>query len=284
MGSLSSTESQTPVDFDHEGDDDVDLFDVVRSCARRWYVFIPLLAIVSWISYSTYNAAQTVYYSNAVIGLAAPSSRIDNAVQGIPVPRNGLLDVGGASLIANMTALGLSEPAVIEKVVASGGIPDYNARMFPSPANMQQLPLVMIEATDADEEAVSLTIQLVSAQAEETLRTLQQQAQVPEAQMVRPFVVSPPSTPYGVMPSRARSTISIFVAGAGLTVVATVLLDVLLCRIRRRRETAHGSTSMTGGHSAGTPSTNGQPSGGAEVNEHDRDTSERFRVGDTRPD
>lgn len=180
----------------------MDLFDVVRSCFRRWYVFVPLLAIVTWLSYSTYNSVQPVYYSNAVIGLAAPSSRIDNAVQGVPVPRNGLLDVGGASLIANMTALGLKEPAVVDKVVASGGIPDYDARMFPSPANMQQLPLVMIEATDADEEAVSITMQLVTAQAEETLRNLQQQAQVPDAQMVRPFMVSPPSTPAAGMPAR----------------------------------------------------------------------------------
>lgn len=245
----------------------MDLFDVVRSCVRRWYVFVPLLAIVTWFSYSTYNSVQPVYYSNAVIGIAAPSTRIDNAPQGVSIPRNGLLDVGGASLIANMTALGLKEPAVIDKVVASGGIPDYDARMFPSPANMQQLPLVMIEATNADEQAVAITMQLVTAQAEETLRNLQQQAQVPEAQMVRPFVVSPPSAPAAGMPARTRSTIAIFVAGIGISVVVTVLLDVLLVRIGRRRGRSPVAGMVREDHTSEAASTNGQPVRSSEVNQ-----------------
>ncbi|OKH71746.1 hypothetical protein EB74_24695 [Mycobacterium sp. SWH-M5] len=166
-----------------------------------------------------------------------------------------------------MTALGLKEPAVIDKVVASGGIPDYDARMFPSPANMQQLPLVMIEATNADEQAVAITMQLVTAQAEETLRNLQQQAQVPEAQMVRPFVVSPPSAPAAGMPARTRSTIAIFVAGIGISVVVTVLLDVLLVRIGRRRRRSPVAGMVREDHTSEAASTNGQPVRSSEVNQ-----------------
>ena len=73
----------------------------------------------------------------------------------------------------------------------------------------------MIEATNADPAAVTKTLELVLQQAEITLRTLQQQAQVPDDQMVAPFVVSPPSAPAAGMPTRTRSTIAIFVAGAG---------------------------------------------------------------------
>ncbi len=227
----------------------MDLFDVVRSCARRWYVFLPLLAIVTWISYSVYSSVQPVYYSNAVVGVAGPSTRVDNPPQGVPIARNGLLDVGGAALIANMTALGLRDPAVVDRVVAAGGLPDYDARMFPSPANMQQLPLIMIEATNADQAAVSMTIELVVAQAEVTLRTLQQQAKVPGDQMVVPFVVSPPSAPAAGMPARTRSTIAIFVAGLGLSVVVTVLVDVLLGRRRQRIKAAPQPTSTAEGPS-----------------------------------
>ena len=80
----------------------MDLFDVVRSCARRWYVFLPLLLIVAWYSYSVYSSVKPVYYSNTVIGIVPPSTRVDNVPAGVPIPRNGLLDVGGASLIAKM--------------------------------------------------------------------------------------------------------------------------------------------------------------------------------------
>jgi hypothetical protein len=221
----------------------VDLFDVARSCARRWYVFLPLLAIVAWFSYSTYSSVKPVYYSNAVIGFAPPSSRIDNVPPGTPLPRNGLLDVGGASLIANMTTVGLKDPAVVDRVVAAGGLSDYVARMFPGPANMAQLPLIMIEATNADPGAVSTTLELVVAQADETLRNLQEQAHVPAGQMVSPFVVSPPRIPAAGMPSRTRSTIAIFVAGCGLSVLATVLADVLLVRRRQRSKAAPLPTS-----------------------------------------
>ncbi len=263
----------------------MDLFDVVRSCARRWYVFLPLLAIVFWFSYSTYSSVQPVYYSNAVVGLAAPSTRVDNPPQGVPIARNGLLDVGGAALIANMTALGLKEPAVVDRVVAAGGLPDYDAEMFRGPANMPQLPLIMIEATNADQAAVSMTIELVVAQAEATMRTLQQQAQVSDQQMVVPFVVSPPSTPAAGMPARTRSTIAIFVAGLGLSIVVTVLVDVLLGRRRQRIKAAPQPTSTAGVLSTDNAPRNGlEPDGVSGVNENDLDASENNRVGHFRTD
>jgi hypothetical protein len=213
----------------------VDLFDVVRSCARRWYVFVPLLLIVAAISHHTYSSVKPVYYGNAVIGLTPPNTRVVNAPQGVAVPRNGLLEVGGATFIANMTAISLRESSVVDSVTAAGGSPGYVSKMFPVPATMSQLPLVMIEVTNADPAAVSKTLDLVVVQAEVILRELQEHAQVPADQMVTPFVVSPPSSPEPGMPSRTRSTAAIFLAGAGLTVLLTVVLDVALTRVAARR-------------------------------------------------
>ncbi len=214
----------------------MDLLDVVRSCFRRWYVFLPLLLIVGWYSYSVYSAVKPVYYSQAVIGIAPPSSKINDAEPGVPVPRNGLLDVGGASLVANLTALGLQQPLVVDRVVAAGGLPSYSSKMFPQPANFQQLPLIMVEITDADPAAVTKTLGVVIEQTPVTLRSLQEQAQVPADQMVTPFVVSPPSAPASAMPSRTRSTVAIFAGGVAVTVLVTVLVDVFLTRRKARPE------------------------------------------------
>lgn len=213
----------------------MDLFDVLRSCARRWYVLIPLLLIVGWFSHSVYSAAKPVYYASAVIGISPPSVRIDDVPAGVPLPRNGLLDVGGAALIANMTAVGLQDPSVVDRVVAAGGLPTYAAKMFPVPATMGQLPLIMVEVTDPDPAAVTRTLDLVVAQTQVTLRNLQQSARVPDDQMVAPFIVSPPGPPAAATPSRTRSTIAIFVAGAGLAVLVTVLADVMISRLVARR-------------------------------------------------
>jgi hypothetical protein len=183
---------------------------------------------------------------------------VDQAVPGEEVPRNGLLDVGGATLVTNLAVIGLRDPSVQARVVAAGGKPDYWTRMFPVPASMPELPLIMIEATEPDPIAASKTVELVVAQADSTLRTLQQQASVPDDQMVKAFVVSPPSAPAAGMPSRTRSTIAVFVAGAGLAILAGLVVDVLLMRWKARRQkrqqtrvqTADGPDTVDGADTA----------------------------------
>jgi hypothetical protein len=220
----------------------MDLFDLVKSCVRRWYVVLPLLLLAAYFSHHIYTSVKPVYYSSAVIGVAPPNTRVDQAAApGEGVPRNGLLDLGGASLITNMATLGLGDSSVRGQVAAAGGRPDYTVRMFPVPGTMPELPMIMIEATEPDPLAASKTVELVVAQADSTLRTLQQQANVAGNQMVTPFVVSPQSEPAPGMPSRTRSTIAVFVAGAGISILVTLLADVLLTRRttsrRERRQT-----------------------------------------------
>ncbi|MGW4241728.1 hypothetical protein [Nocardia sp. NPDC004722] len=230
----------------------MDLFDVARSCARRWYVILPLLVLCLLYGKHTYEAAKPVYYANAVIGFAPPSYRIDTAPAGEAVRRNGLLDVGGATLLANLAALGLRQPAVVDKVVAGGGQPNYVARMFPTTTGSAQIPLVMLEETSADPQATAKTLELVTAQADSTLRALQQNAQVPEDQMVASFTVQPPSTPVAALPSRTRSTISVLGAGIGLSILLAVLLDVTLERMKRKRRRPEPSHPLGTGEPAAT--------------------------------
>lgn len=214
----------------------MDLFDVARACLRRWYIVLPLLAIAAWYSHHVYNSVKPEYYSNAVISMSPPSSRVDVRLDGSPVPRNGLLDVGGAGLVSNLTALGLRDPAVVAQVVAAGGQPNYVARIFPVPTNSPQLPMILIEATEPDPAAAKKTVELVVAQADPTLLALQQQAGVPDEQLLKPFTVSPPSAPVAGMPSRARSTVAVFAAGAGIAIVVAVVIDVLFMRWKARRQ------------------------------------------------
>lgn len=224
----------------------MDLFDVVRSCLRRWYIVLPLLLIVAWYSYGVYSSVQPVYYSNAVIGVSPPSTRIDQSEAGQPVPRNGLLDIGGAPLITNMASIGLRDSSVVAQVVAGGGQPDYVSRMFPVPATSPELPLIMIEATEADPISASKTVALVVDQAGPALQALQKQANVPDSQMVTPFIVSPPSPPAAGVPSRIRSTLAIAIGGAGLAIVAALIIDVLLLRWKSRRQKRNESSTPTG--------------------------------------
>jgi hypothetical protein len=214
----------------------VDLFDLVRSCIRRWYVVIPLLLIPAWFSHHIYTSVKPVYYSQGAISIAPPNTRVDFAAPGVPVPRNGLLEVGGATLVATLTAEELRNPSAEAQVMAAGGQPGYFTRMFPVPQGSPELPLILIESTQPNPIAASKTVELVIAQADPTLRTIQQQAGVPDDQMAKAFVVSPASVPAAGTPSRLKSTISIFAAGAGIAILAGVVVDVLLMRWKARRQ------------------------------------------------
>jgi len=227
----------------------LDLFDVLKSCIRRWYVLLPLLAIVGYYAYGAYRSAIPVYYSNTIVALAPPNSRIEHVDSGVPLPRNGLLDAGGATMIANMTALGLQQPAVLDRVAAEGGLPGFWAKLIQVPPSVPQPPIIMIEITTANRDAVTRTLELATKQAEQTLKALQQQARVPDDQMVQLFVVAPPTPPVGGMPSRMKSTLMILIAGAGLSIVFTVLLDVVWlrakARVKRRRAAAQSGETVS---------------------------------------
>jgi hypothetical protein len=213
----------------------LDLFDLLKSCVRRWYVLLPLLAIVGYYAYGAYTSAIPVYYSNTVVGLAPPNSRIEHVDAGVPLPRNGLLDAGGATMIANMTALGMQQPAVLDRVAAEGGLPDFYAKLIQVPPSVPQPPIIMLEITSANRDAVTRTLELATKQAELTLKSLQQEAGVSDDQMVQMFVVAPPTPPVGGMPSRMKSTLMILIAGTGLSIVFTVLFDIAWLRVKARR-------------------------------------------------
>lgn len=212
----------------------MDLFDVVRACFRRWYILVPLLLFTGWYTHQAYTSVKPVYYSQAVMGLAPPSRRVDAAAVGQLVPRNGLLDIGGAPLLANMVAMELSQPEVVSRVVAGGGSPDYIVKMFPSPPTAPPLPLVTIEETAPEPEMATKTLKLVSKEMAPTLEAIQVQANVPREMMIGTFVVTPPTQPVAAMPTRTRSTATIAVAGIALTVLVTVVADILLIRLRRK--------------------------------------------------
>lgn len=213
----------------------MDLFDVVRSCFRRWYVMLPLLLATGWFAHNTYVSVKPIYYSSAVIGLAPANSQIQYAPAGGQVPRNGLLDAGGVSLMANMAVLRMRDPVVIGQVVAAGGRSDYGAKMFPGPASAPQLPLIMIEMGSPTPESTTKTLQLAASQADPVLRAIQQESGVPDELMVRAISVSPPSQPVVATPSRTKATITIVIAGVLLAVLVTVIIDVISQRWSARR-------------------------------------------------
>jgi hypothetical protein len=209
------------------------------------------LAVTAWHAYGFYSSVKPVYYASAVVGISGSNfQETQFNTGGQPIPRNGLLDIGGAGLIMNMAVLGFDDPAIRSRVVAGGGEGNFTVRMFPVPpsaAVQAALPLIMIEATEPDASSAIRTVELAAAQADVILTQIQRQAGVADSQMVRAVTASSPKALAG-MPPRNKSTILQLLLGTGLAILAAVAVDALinqLQRWRRERRTADRTTSTT---------------------------------------
>lgn len=229
----------------------MDLFDVVRACIRRWYLFLPMLAVAVWSAHHMYASVKPVYYSSAIVTVAPPSQRVGYAAAGAEIPRNGLLDVGGAPFITNLATFGLHSAEVLAEVVKAGGKGGYEAKPFPTPPGQAPLPLIMIESTDASPGIALATVTAVVQQADPVVRRVQQQAGVPDGEMVRMFVVSPPGQPIPGTPTRTRTAVSVLLTGIALSILLAVVADAVISRWsarRRRVAQQHDHAATDGGH------------------------------------
>jgi hypothetical protein len=201
-----------------------------------------LFALVAMYAYHGYNSVKPVYYATSSIGLAPPS--ITQAPDAGQVRTNGLLAVGGVGLLTNLLALGLSDPPVQEQVAAQGGLAPYTAQVFSIPG--AQLPIVVIDTTADDPDQAAKTLDLVAAQSDGKLRSIQASARIPEDQMLQTYAVGTQGAPIAAIPNRLRGAVATFVGGLGLVVLVTVLIDVLIQRRRDNRATAQPDPSSNG--------------------------------------
>jgi capsular polysaccharide biosynthesis protein len=249
----------------------VDLLDVGRICARRWYIFVPIMLLAVLASILTFFFTKPVYSSNAAISIALPSTHFEAADPGVGVPRNGLIDAGGALLVSNLIAASLNEDSVHAQVVAAGGKDNYTAKMFPTAAGVQQIPVVMIEAVEPDPASASKTVELVAEQARLVTKRLQQAAGVPVDQMVTTLVVSPPSRPVAGSSGRLKATLAILLIGVAAAVLAAVITHLFSMRrksdddpqppaVDRGRHAADDTATVHGPMNGQHAHTNRQPS------------------------
>ena len=218
----------------------MDLFDVAKACIRRWYVFLPIVALAVVSPFLVRILVTPSYTSQAMIGLALPAMQPQAAD---PLPRNGLMDAGGALVIADVIADTLNEPAVEDQVVAAGGKDNYTVKMFPS-IQQEQIPLIVVEASEPDPASASKTVELAAAQAGPVTRRMQEAGGVPDDQMVKPVVVSGPTPPVQETKGRLKLSVAVFLIGLALAVLAAVVVDVMLMR-RNARDDSRRPASMS---------------------------------------
>jgi hypothetical protein len=226
----------------------VDALDVVRACFRQKFVVLALMVIVAWIVFQPHKSAKPAYYSDTIVGMAPSNLQWPIGCDGAPAPKNGLLDIGGEDLVTSMAVYAFNQPSVKGRVVAGGGTANFFAeavKTFDSAGKPgPEKPLIRIEAIAEDPHVAQNTAQLAAAEADHVLGDIQQQAGVPDEQMVKAITIAPASVP--VTPMQGPRKLAIYRAMIGITIVifVSVGIDSILTRRRRRKEnTGEGPSS-----------------------------------------
>lgn len=203
----------------------MDLLDILRACLKRWYVFVPVVALTAWLAAGQYLAAQP-QYTATTSALVVPSrdlivARGAQGMGGAPVttPFNG---GGGATSLAGMLSAALSTSTVRQELLPGGGV-----LLTPVRNPTSDTELVSVTVTANSEARATKAVEVLGTGINQVLANLQLAAGAPEGQL---YVAAPggPSDPPTVSyPDRLRGVVGVSLAGVLAAVVLSILVQAL---------------------------------------------------------
>ncbi|HEX5333031.1 MAG TPA: hypothetical protein VFW79_10345 [Cellulomonas sp.] len=207
----------------------MDLFTIIGTCLRRWYITVPIFALAAWMSFQAYQAVPSVY-SSAVSIVVLPNSTpqpVEPTPAATPVPDNPYSGSGGPRFAAAVLARNINS----RDYRALVGLADAPDVTFTATASADQ-PIIRIDATGPTPEIVTSTLEAVTTEASVVLADFQTAAGAPEIKLYRIAPAVPADRVEDVTPSRWRSAGAILVLGVAIAVVLATSLDSGLRRLR----------------------------------------------------
>ncbi|QNG38273.1 hypothetical protein F1C76_18380 [Geodermatophilaceae bacterium NBWT11] len=209
--------------------------DVLRACARRWYVLVVVLALAAAGAVQAHRESRPEYTVTAsLVVLPSPSlvaARLPTSGSG-GLTTNPFNAQTGGSTLAAVLADALNT-ATVQDEVLTGGSGRASALWDSQAAQLVGLTTV----SDTPEGATDLMVALVDG-AGTVVERVQLEAGAPADQLFTTAVGSPADYPLRDYPDRLRSVVGLALAGLVVAVLAAVLLDRLVLaavRVRGRR-------------------------------------------------
>lgn len=212
---------------------------VLTACVRRWWVFVPVIALTAWLCAQQYQDAQPQFTSNAVVVVAPSDSLVyvrgSQSDTGLVVtsPFNG---ANGDRVLAGLLARALNTAGVREKVLPSGGALLQATRILEEDNNVVILSVVANSQKTAD-----ASVKAAVTEANGVLASIQRSAGVKDGQYFDAVDGGPIDPPLVSYPDRVRGVVGFGLAGLLLAVVLAVVADGLLMVRRRRRSSPRAS-------------------------------------------
>lgn len=223
----------------------MDLFGIVGTTLRRWYVFLPIMLVATFFAVQSYQAVEPRYsgsVSVVVLPSLPPGMTEEEAAAAAaadesdaPNPYGGS---GGTRFAAAVLSRNINGAAFANRL----DLPDDANISFSASASQQQ-PMIRFDAEASNPEAVVAALDAISTEANVVLNEFQAEAGAPQATRYRVAPAVPVGDIEDVTPSRMRNAGAILVMGLVAGAIAATVVDSVIAR-RRREAAAQTATGV----------------------------------------
>jgi hypothetical protein len=213
----------------------VDALDTSGACARRWYVFAPILILAVVGGYGLSGSRPSTYTCTGGIAVIPPITPATSSTAAAdPAQTNPLAQAGGSALFEQALATELSS-----KVEEAQLAPPHSDVTFTVSASPNS-GLLTVVGTGDDESQVTGAVNRVMALVPTRLSAIQQAARAPAASMYRAAVVDKPTVSQIAPPSKLKLIGAFAVVGLLVGTASALLVDRKIGR--RKHEPPAGPT------------------------------------------
>ncbi|MGV8968638.1 MAG: hypothetical protein ACOH2F_20450 [Cellulomonas sp.] len=215
----------------------MDLFTILGTCLRRWYVVLPVLAITGFFAMQAYQQVEPQYTASTSI-VILPSQPVAGAPANADTPTldNPYAGSGGPKLAAAVLSKNINSSTFRDQLgLAAGDTSTFSSSVA------QAQPIITVDATGSSPAAVLSTLDGVTAASRVVLDQFQAVAEAPEAKRYLVAAAVPASDATDITPSRWRTAGAILVIGIALAAILAVSVDAAMRSRRRGEEQTDGS-------------------------------------------
>lgn len=196
----------------------------VGALRRRWYVVLGGLVVTAGLAFAAWRFSPPEY-SAAGTELLLPAETQDNGIN------NPLLQLESLGAPASIVVARLNGEDAHDRVLLTNPTAEYTVVMDPDLRG----PAILITATDKTAEGALKTLAVALDAVPESLKTLQDELNVPEAARVGSMRLTMDTQATPQTSATTRTIVAALGVGLGLTIGSAVGLDAI---IQRRRSSA----------------------------------------------
>lgn len=206
----------------------MDIWTVLKACARRWYVFVPVLALSMWLAYAQMQAAPPAYLATSTATLTGPAL-VPGDEPGEVLEVNPFETLGGSLTQTTKVLVALMDSTPKRDEFYDDGVTaDY--------AVTQDEAVVYFDVAGGDpDEVVASATRLVELLDVEIAALQNRALEAPESR-IRAVAIAVPQTADEDPVAGIRVFAVIAALGLILSVAAALVTDAVMQGRRRRAE------------------------------------------------